>query len=609
MLEKLPGIKVSGVLGHRRNMNRDYLMRLKTYNLLLPFYTEAALVRITYMPEGLHDGWDSPLSEIRGTVVGHWLSSAAMIINETGDRELSARADFMVDEIERCQRENDGVWCFPIPEKYLLWLKRGKRTWAPTYVLHKTLMGLLDMYRYAGNEKALAIIMRTIPWFVAFTDDITEEQMIHMMWEETGGIMELFADLYAVTGDERCLTLMRRYERKELYNALLEGKNPLVNQHANITISEMHGAARAYEVTGEERYRKVVEAYWNIAVEQCGMFATGGQTSGESWTPPGVHSSRLGESNQEHCVVYNMMRLADYLFRWTGKREYADYWERNLLNGVFAQTYHRGNRTENLGGSARHPEDGHLAYFLPLHAGAHKHWGSETGDFWCCHCTLMQANAFFNQYIFYRDDDGLVVAQYQDAFGKVRIGEQETEVWQWAVTEAGDIARLEPCNSAVMRRPMYVKRNIRIKPETESEFTVKLRVPWWCDGVPVIKVDDEDIAADVNECGFAEIHRVWTDNVIEITIPKAITVWKLPDRPNTVAFLDGPVVLAGLCEHERTLTYKEKPEEILIPADERRWNYWCGGWQTKGQYENIRFKPLNEIGYETYTVYFETEKK
>jgi len=55
--------------------------------------------------------------------------------------------------------------------------------------------------------------------------------------------------------------------------------------------------------------------------------------------------------------------------------------------------------------------------------------------------------------------------------------------------------------------------------------------------------------------------------------------------------------------------YSDKPEDILIPADERRWNYWTGCWQTTGQYENIRFKPLNEIGFETYTVYFETEKK
>ena len=48
-------------------------------------------------------------------------------------------------------------------------------------------------------------------------------------------------------------------------------------------------------------------------------------------------AARLGDKNQEHCIVYNMMRLADYLLRWTGDVAYADYWERNLYNGILAQ--------------------------------------------------------------------------------------------------------------------------------------------------------------------------------------------------------------------------------------------------------------------------------
>ena len=84
------------------------------------------------------------------------------------------------------------------------------------------------------------------------------------------------------------------------------------------------------------------------------MYATGGQTNGEVWTPPSELSARLGFRTQEHCTVYNMMRLADYLLRWTGDPAYADYWERNLYNGILAQ---------------QHPETGMIAYFLPLYAG------------------------------------------------------------------------------------------------------------------------------------------------------------------------------------------------------------------------------------------------
>ena len=76
---------LSGLLAQRRNLDRRYLMSLTDENLLLPYYQEAGLHGITYLPPDLHNGWDSPLSQIRGTVCGHWLSAAAMIIRETGD--------------------------------------------------------------------------------------------------------------------------------------------------------------------------------------------------------------------------------------------------------------------------------------------------------------------------------------------------------------------------------------------------------------------------------------------------------------------------------------------------------------------------------------------
>ena len=187
--------KLKGKLAWRREEDRKYLMSLSTENLLLPYYHEAGILRITYLPKDLHGGWDSPLSMIRGTVCGHWLSTAALLYSETGDEVIRARADEIVSEIGRCQEENGGEWCFSIPEKYLLWLKQGKRTWAPQYVCHKTMAGLLDMYLLMGNAQALAIVKKAAEWFYRYTEDIADGQMRRMMWEETGGMMELFADL------------------------------------------------------------------------------------------------------------------------------------------------------------------------------------------------------------------------------------------------------------------------------------------------------------------------------------------------------------------------------------------------------------------------------
>ena len=100
-------------------------------------------------------------------------------------REVSARCSVtLVGEIARCQEANGGKWAFPIPEKYLHWLKAGKHPWAPQYVCHKNMMGLLDMYRFAGNTQALEIAKKCADWFYAFTNDITRELMSDMMDHE-----------------------------------------------------------------------------------------------------------------------------------------------------------------------------------------------------------------------------------------------------------------------------------------------------------------------------------------------------------------------------------------------------------------------------------------
>lgn len=155
------------------------------------------------------------------TVLGTIINMAATLLySETKDEIIRARADEIVREIGRCQEENGGEWCFSVPEKYLLWLKKGKRTWAPQYVCHKTMAGLLDMYQLIGNRQTLMIVKKAAEWFLSYTEDITDEQMRRMMWEESGGMMEFWADLYAVTGDAKHLELMRRYERKDLFELL-----------------------------------------------------------------------------------------------------------------------------------------------------------------------------------------------------------------------------------------------------------------------------------------------------------------------------------------------------------------------------------------------------
>lgn len=594
-----------GTAYEKRERDIQYLMELKTENLLFPYYTEAGLNgRLNYKLTDVHWGWDSPLSQIRGTFTGHWLSAAARIYQETSNMELKAKADHIVAEIARCQQTNGGEWAFPIPEKYLYGVKKGQHFWAPQYVCHKTMMGLLDMYQFAGNQQALDIIKKCADWFLRFTDDISRETMDMMMdIEETGGIMELWADLYAVTKDPKHLELMKRYERPKLTTPLSLGKDVLTNMHANTTIPEIHGCARAYEVTGEDRYRKIVENYWDFAVAKRGTFATGGQTNGEIWTPMLKQSARLSELNQEHCTVYNMIRLADYLFRWTGDAVYLDYIEQNIENGLFAQGFWQARCQDTVCDPAV-PDTGIVAYFLPLAAGSQKKWGSKTEDFWCCHCTLVQANARYREFIYYKNDTELTVAQYMPSELCTDFQGTQVKIKQTDFDLCGDCIEIKDIAMAIEDRPNYNKMCFEVSAEDPVGFSVKFRIPWWAKGDMQITVNGEPVAY-TEENHFAVLTRKWENDTVTVTIPKGITCWPLPDEKDTVAFLDGPVLLAGLVSEERILFGDiNQPETLIKPYHERQWVQWMPAYKTVNQQMGFYLKPIKDIGKEHYTVYF-----
>jgi hypothetical protein len=77
-----------------------------------------------------------------------------------------------------------------------------------------------------------------------------------------------------------------------------------------------------------------------------------------------------------------------------------------------------------------------------------------------------------------------------------------------------------------------------------------------------------------------------------------------------VAFMDGPVVLAGLCNDAPTLYgSKDQPDTMLVPYNERQWGQWVpGGYEAHHQAHSMRFLPLCDISDERYTVYFPVQE-
>lgn len=616
-LKELDGLRTrlyDSELKRREEENRSYMMHLENRFLLLNFNLEAGRDTSDNVIEGMHGGWEFPTCQLRGHFLGHWLSAAAMRYHAVGDKEIKAKADAIVDELAECQKANGGQWAGPIPEKYLYRIAQGKQVWAPHYTIHKVFMGLLDMYEYAGNETALEIAENFADWFYDWTGRFSREEMNDILDFETGGMLEIWVELFAVTGKEKYKTLMERYYRERLFDPLLRGEDVLTNMHANTTIPEVIGCARAYDVTGDEKWRTIAENYWKLAVTNRGMYATGGQTCGEIWTPMKRLSARLGQKGQEHCTVYNMMRLAGFLFRWTGDPSYADYQERLLYNGLMAQGYWQS--TLSHGFTSPYPSHGLLTYFLPMQAGSRKGWSSQKSDFFCCHGTLVQANAAFNRGLYYQSEDTLYVCQYRDS--QVTFSIKDTPVTllqkQDPLTGSSHLASTSSEKQSVLEdtrkypsQPDCLVPCLKIETAKAVEMTLQIRIPWWIAGEAQILVNGEEIWHGSDAVSFVPLKRTWKDgDVVRILLPKAVKACPLPDDETMTAFLYGPVVLAGLTDEERTLHVPDlsRPEQILVHDNEREWGSWKSTFRTTGQERGIRFIPLHDVGYEPYSIYF-----
>jgi len=620
-MEALRGRNVKifdGELRRRQRANREYLMRLKSSNLLINFLLEAGRYPGRELPQDAHGGWESPVCQLRGHFLGHWLSAAAMHYAASNDHELKAKADAIIDELAECQKDNGGRWVGPIPEKYLDWIAKGKPVWAPQYTLHKVFMGLVDMYLYAGNTKALETADKFADWFLDWSGQFTKEKFDDILDVETGGMLEVWAELLHITGKEKYKTLLERYYRSRLFTPLLEGKDPLTNMHANTTIPEILGCARAYEVTGEQKWLDIVKAYWRCAVTERGCLATGGQTSGEVWMPKMKMKARLGDKNQEHCTVYNMIRLADFLFRHDPDPAYAQYIEYNLYNGIMAQTYYQeyyltGNKHNN-------PSSGLLTYFLPMKAGLRKDWAGETDSFFCCHGTMVQANASLNRGIYYQEKDEIYVCQYFASELNTAINGEELKLVQIQDSMSGSL--MNSSNTAGMQKlneltaqhenmPGYRKYEFTIRTAKPLTFTLSLRIPEWIMSEASIYINGLLHGKTSDSSSFYRLSRQWKDgDKLVLILPIGIRFIPLPDDDSIGAFRYGPEILAGICEKERILYVEDDDVASEIEMEnEREWGSWRYFFKTRNQNPVIELRRIRDIGYEPFQVYFKVKNQ
>lgn len=583
-----------GVFRERMDVNRQYLLELDANCLLQNFYLEAGIIlpglQVVDNPEtaNLHWGWEAPTCQLRGHFLGHWISAAAKLIAADGEPELRVKLDNIVSELARCQELNGGEWVGSIPEKYFTRLIKNQYIWSPQYVMHKTIVGLSDAYIYAGNTQALDILSHLSDWYITWTEKAAETNPHAVYAGEEAGMLEVWAQLYQLTKDEKYLTLAKRYADAALFRKLKEGKDSLTNCHANASIPFTHGAAKMYEITGDSDWLEVIKLFWKVAVTDRGMFSTTGMNAGEFWVPPHMQGHFLGSSDQEFCTVYNMVRTASYLLKYTGEAQYADYIERALYNGFLAQ---------------QNAQTGMPAYFLPLGAGSRKKWGTKTRDFWCCHGTMVQAQTLYPELVWFTDGDKITAAQYiPSEFTAEMNGANVTVSQTTGMKYYNDQAFFDEKDDGQMSRWLL---KFSVKCDKPVRFTLSLRVPEWAKGVE-LEVNGKNTAAPVKD-GWLDITADWQNDSVQVFFPSELRAETLPDMPELMSVVDGPIVLAGIIGSDCGITGADKLNEQFMPQMEHTYGTFPwrqNSWRTRNQPQSVMFRPLYEVTDEEYTVYF-----
>jgi len=526
---------LDGPFRDAQERDAEYLLSLEPDRMLHNFRVNAGLE-----PRApVYLGWESeePWVWIRchGHTLGHYLSAIAMMHASTGDARFAERAAYVVDELRACQRaRGDGLVCaFPEGAQLLEDAIAGREfPGVPWYTMHKILAGLRDAHVHADTPGALRALVDLTEWTWNATRAMSGEAMQRMLDREHGGMTEVLADVSELSGEPTYLTLARRFAHRSVLDPLAQGNDVLDGLHGNTQIPKFIGYQRVHELADAPAYGAAARFFWTTVTERR-SFVTGGSGDQEHFFPVEEFASRLGSAKtMETCCTHNMLRLTRALFAEDPSTTYADYYERALYNGILA---------------SQDPDSGMMTYFQATRPGYVRLYHTPFESFWCCTGSGMENHAKYGDSIYFEDGESLWVNLFIPS----------TVAWR-----ARGVALTQ-----TTRFPDEDTVRLAVDVPQPTAATLRLRRPAWCERMTVA-VNGLAWDAMPDATGYVPIDRTWrAGDVVEVHLPMTLRVEPLPGAPDTVAFVYGPIVLAG-----RLGTEGVTPEEQIIKNERESGN-------------------------------------
>jgi len=349
-------------------------------------------------PDQPYDGWEAPTVEVRGQFIGHYLSALALSANAlshsntTRSLQLRSISTYMVSELSKVQATYGDGYLSAFPKEHFDRLEAFQPVWAPYYVIHKIMAGLIDQHTLVGTPQALDIVVKMASYFCGRIATVIREKgyehWVQALDVEFGGMQESLHILSTVIMEQKqrgdrvslgdkfgqCALF---FSKPNFYEPLVHGgtrnftnnadndddNDPLPGRHANTHLAQVNGFAARHTTTGDPSAKAAVSYFYSTILSHH-SFSTGGSNWGEYWHDEDSLGSAVNDTSSEYgdteesCTQYNILKIARYLFQWTGGAVMADFYERALLNGIIGiqrrphthtHTHENENENENDG--------------------------------------------------------------------------------------------------------------------------------------------------------------------------------------------------------------------------------------------------------------------
>lgn len=518
----------------------SYILELDPDKLLAPFLREAGLDP----KKESYTNWEN--SGLDGHIGGHYLTALAQMQATAGSKKADSLLTYSLNELDRVQKANANGYIGGIPGSKELWKEIAKGNinaasfslngkWVPLYNIHKTYAGLRDAYQIAGKIQAKQMLIKLSDWMFEVTEELSKEQIQELLVSEHGGLNEIFADVFKITGEEKYLNLAYKFSHQKLLKPLTSKKDILNGMHANTQIPKVIGFETIAQMDNNNDFHNAATFFWDNVVNKRSV-AIGGNSVREHFHPTNDFSEMISSvQGPETCNTYNMLKLTEKLFLANPQEKYMDYYEGALYNHIL---------------SSQHPVSGGFVYFTPMRPGHYRVYSQPQTSFWCCVGSGIENHGKYNQFIYTYSNNDLFVNLFIPS--TLQWKEKGIKIHQETAFPEKEVSTFS------------------IETKEPQQFSLNLRYPSWVrKGEFKIFINDELFEVNQDPGSYVEIKRTWKNkDEIMVELPMHITAERLPDDSNYVTLKYGPLVLG-------TKTGKNDLEGLF--ADDSRGGHIAAG--------------------------------